>query len=210
MVSIWHYCRYFKNHSLSSIFILSTTSSLQQLSLLAKVRGAGIKVQYILTLWIPSSFMAFFAPVTFYSLWPWVLLQYIIPALLWKQHNRRRWHSKMSIVAVKHSYNAINYEKAKIASWISLVLYFTKIGKRWNQYVQHFCKCPQVISVLGKILYAIHTELFAFLSALPAASPICSEPAGCVQGTHFCRTVVMWMLVSTDSNMASPVLESRI
>ena len=38
-----------------------------------------------------------------------------------------------------------------------------------------------------KILYDIHIELFTFLPALSAASPVCSEPAGCCSGHNFAK-----------------------
>ena len=91
--------------------------------------------------------------ITHYSLVFYCNIQHTSPAPLWKQHN------------------ATNDEKRQIASWISLVFYFIKIGKRWNQYKQHFSKVPTGVTNMVKILYVLHVEIFPCFSALPAASP---------------------------------------
>ena len=68
--------------------------------------------------------------------------------------------------AVVHTYNAINHIKEKS----QVEFYFTKKCKKVESIL---CQVPTSIINMGK-KYAIHIELFAYLPALPAASPVCS------------------------------------
>ena len=74
---------------------------------------------------------------------------------------------------------------------------------------------PKGVTNIGKILYAIDIELFAFLPALPAAPHvlICSEPAGCVQGTispNCCHVTVGLSSIQSDFSVALRSVEFNL
>ena len=71
-----------------------------------------------------------------------------------------------------------------------------KMGKDGINIYNTF-QVPTSVINMGKILYAIHIELFAFLPALPVASPLlCYLVSACrlkfkVFKAQFCRIVVV-------------------
>ena len=75
-----------------------------------------------------------------------------------------------SWLEVKHIYNVINHEKRKIA-----IFYFFKNEKKMESIYKTFFPSAHNCCQYGKIyIYVTHIELFAFLPALPAASPVLS------------------------------------